>query len=72
MPEAVLDLEIEVHPTVQSIIEEEARRNEVSVDQVVAHAVFVFLADLDPASEESGDTDQVPNGKGHLPATLNC
>jgi hypothetical protein len=43
------DFEIPVDPEVQRILEGEARRQGTPVEQLAAHAVFVYLADLDRA-----------------------
>jgi len=45
------DLELSVDPEVEAALEREASASGgMSVDQVVAHAVLVYLADLDRAS----------------------
>jgi hypothetical protein len=45
----VVELELAVPQEVEVALEAEARANQVGLEQVVAHAVFVFLADLDSA-----------------------
>lgn len=41
------DLELPVDPEVERVLAREGRRQGVSLDQLTAHAVFVYLADLD-------------------------
>jgi hypothetical protein len=43
--------ELAVSQDMQAALEREARRHKVPVGQIVEHAVFVYLADLDSASE---------------------
>jgi hypothetical protein len=46
-----VDLELAVDPEIQAVLEREARESgDVSVEQIAAHAVLVYLADLDQAS----------------------
>lgn len=42
-------LEVPLSPEVERALEREADRSRVPMDQVLAHAVFVFLADMDAA-----------------------
>lgn len=45
------DLELAVDPEIQAVLEREARESgDVSVEQIAAHAVLLYLADLDEAS----------------------
>jgi hypothetical protein len=64
------EVELEVASDVQTLLEEEARRQKMAVDQIVAHAVFVYLADLESPSGETPDTNSVPDGGNHPSATL--
>lgn len=41
------ELEVSVDPEVEEVLTDEMRKQELSFDQVAAHAVFVYLADLD-------------------------
>ena len=43
------DFEIPVDPEIERILEREVRRQGAPVEQLTAHAVFVYLADLDQA-----------------------
>jgi hypothetical protein len=45
------EFELALEPEVQAALEEEARAQAVQVEQLIAHAVFVYLADLDSADE---------------------
>lgn len=46
------ELELSVDPEIEAALEREARNSGgVSMDQLVAHAVLAYLADLDRASE---------------------
>jgi hypothetical protein len=45
--EAGGELDISVDPEVEQVLTDEMRRQGLSLDQVAAHAVFVYLADLD-------------------------
>lgn len=45
------DFELSVDPEVRRTLEREARRYAAPVEQLMVHAVFVYLADLDEASE---------------------
>ncbi len=49
--EEEVTVELSVSPEIQAALEREARRHQVPVRQVLEHAVFVYLADLDSASE---------------------
>ena len=42
-----IELDVPFEPEVQEILEREAREREVFLDQLLSHAVFVYLADLD-------------------------
>jgi hypothetical protein len=45
------DLELIVDPEIQAALEREARESDgMSVEQIAAHAVLVYLADLDETS----------------------
>jgi hypothetical protein len=44
-----IELEVPFEPEVQETLEREARKREVLLDQLLSHAVFVYLADLDVA-----------------------
>ena len=48
------DEELAVEPELERILEQEVRRQGVPVEQVVSHAVLVFLADTD---EVDGDQE---------------
>ena len=41
------EFEVTIEPEVQEILEREAGRMHVYLDQLLSHAVFVYLADLD-------------------------
>jgi hypothetical protein len=41
------DFELAVDPEIERLLEREVRRQRASVEQLTAHAVFVFLADLE-------------------------
>lgn len=41
------EFEVTVDPEVEQVLTDEMRRQDLSLDQVAAHAVFVYLADLD-------------------------
>ncbi len=46
------DLELTIDPEIQAALEREARESDgVSVEQIAAHAVLLYLAELDVASE---------------------
>jgi hypothetical protein len=45
-----IEVEVPFEPDVQEMLEKEAREREVFLDQLLSHAVFVYLADLDAAS----------------------
>lgn len=47
--------ELPVDPEIQAALEQEARRHRVPVGQVLAHAVFVYLADVDSACQDESD-----------------
>jgi len=42
-----LDFEVPVDPEVEWILEDEVERQGMSIDQLTAHAIFVYLADFD-------------------------
>lgn len=44
-PEVVIDLALA--PEVEVLLEREAKRQDVAVEQLVAHAVLIYLAELD-------------------------
>ena len=41
------DFDLAVDPEIEHLLEREVRRQRTSVEQLTAHAVFVFLADLE-------------------------
>jgi len=41
------EFELAVDPEIQTKLEREARRQAVQLEQLLVHAVFVYLADLD-------------------------
>jgi transglutaminase-like putative cysteine protease len=43
------DFDLPVDPEIQRILEREVRRQKAPAEQLAAHAVFVYLADLDRA-----------------------
>ena len=43
-------LEVAVPPEIEATLEGHARRHQVPLSQVLAHAVFTYLADLDAAA----------------------
>ncbi len=45
------EFELAVVPEVQAALEEEAKAQAVQVEQLIAHAVLVYLADLDSTDE---------------------
>ncbi len=47
-----VDFELSVEPEVRRALEREARKFAAPVELLMAHAVFVYLADLDEASEQ--------------------
>ncbi len=49
--DTVSSLEVLLDPELEEELECEARRNQVPVEQVLTHAVFVYLADMDSASQ---------------------
>jgi hypothetical protein len=53
-----IELEVPLEPEVQEMLEQEAREHEVVVDQLLSHAVFVYLADLDIAGMVGGLTEE--------------
>lgn len=44
-------IELSVAPELEAALKLEARRHDVSLDRVLQHALYVFIADLDAASE---------------------
>lgn len=44
-----MEFELAVEPEVEAALEDAARAQEVQVEQLVPHAVFVYLADMDSA-----------------------
>ena len=50
-------LELSIGPEMEAALEREARRYQVSVDQILTHAIFVYLADLDAASPAKRSPD---------------
>ncbi len=44
-------LELTVEPEIEEILISEARKRQVTVEDVIAHAVITYLADLDAASQ---------------------
>jgi len=66
-------VEFEVNSAVRALLEEQAKSEGVDLNRIVAHAVLVYLADLDLDSPpgRTPDTKGVPEGRGHhSPATL--
>lgn len=59
-PEApAADLEVALDPEVERMLVRETRRQEVSLEQLTAHAVLVYLADLDePTAPWRGEGDR--------------
>lgn len=49
--------ELTVGPEMEATLKREAYRYQVSVDQILVHAIFVYLADLDSASLASRSPD---------------
>jgi hypothetical protein len=47
---------IDPPPAVEGVLRREAERFDVPVEQIVSHAVLVYLADLDTASEAAQGT----------------
>ena len=47
--------ELTVAPETRAVLEREARRQQVPVGQILVHAVFVYLADLDSPPEGESD-----------------
>lgn len=45
------EYELAISPETQALLEREAARQGVSIDQIFAHAVFVYLADMDSSFE---------------------
>jgi hypothetical protein len=43
-------LELPVDPEMEEFLAREARRNRVTVEEILAHALLVYLADVDKAS----------------------
>jgi hypothetical protein len=64
------ELELSVPPDVEAALTREARRQGVSLERIVAHAVFVYVADLEaPAPGRVADSgDQDPAEEGPVPA----
>lgn len=46
-PEPAGEVEVSIDPEVERVLTDEMRRQGLTLDQVTAHAVFVYLADLD-------------------------
>jgi len=44
------EFELAVEPAIQATLEREARRQAVRIDQLLVHAIFVYLADMDSSS----------------------
>jgi hypothetical protein len=44
-------VELPVEPGIKETLEREARRSGVTVEQLAVHAVFVYLADLEGATD---------------------
>jgi hypothetical protein len=55
--DAAITLELAVGPEVLTVLEQQADAYRVPVETVVEHAVYVYLVDLDSASEQSADLD---------------
>jgi hypothetical protein len=47
---SVVEFELPIDREVWETLEHEAREQEVSIDQLLVHAIFVYLADLDATS----------------------
>jgi hypothetical protein len=54
------EFELDVEPDIQAALEEEARDKSVPVEQLLVHAVFVYLADLDAAGGFGGPGPSSP------------
>jgi hypothetical protein len=48
------EVEVAIEPEVQELLKREAGEQRVYLDQLLSHAVFVYLADLDMAGAASG------------------
>jgi hypothetical protein len=59
-PDETVALEVVVAPDIWAALEREAHAQRVPVETVLAHAVFVYLADLDSAVVEELDMGPVP------------
>ena len=55
---AVLELDLAVPPEVEESLIGEARERGVPVERIVAHAIYVFLADRDAAAGEGSEQAQ--------------
>ena len=53
----VAEVELNVGPEVEALIADEAERQQISVDRLAAHSVFVYLAELDRVEEEAAARD---------------
>jgi hypothetical protein len=51
------EVELNVGPEVEALIAGEAERQQISVDRLAAHSVFVYLAELDRVEEETATRD---------------
>lgn len=49
----VAEVDLNVGPEVEALISGEAERQHISVDRLAAHAVFIYLAELDRLEEEA-------------------
>ena len=49
LPDAGVSFEFAIDPETEGVLKREAARQQVPVTQVLTHAVFVYLADLDQA-----------------------
>jgi hypothetical protein len=56
--EAALELRLDLDPDSWRELEEEAQRQEVSVERLLEHAIMYFVADLDAGRVEQGMLDE--------------
>jgi hypothetical protein len=54
LDDARREFEVFIEPEVQEMLEREAGKRQVYLDQILSHAVFVYLADLDAAGMAGG------------------
>jgi hypothetical protein len=53
----VAEVELDVGPEVEALIQGEAERQHISVDRLAAHSVFIYLAELDRVEQEAATKD---------------